>query len=135
MSFSSRGRQNVDDSRRTPRAWSRPAPVSPVEATRAEADERAVVAAARAGDQGAFAALVEPHRRELQVHCYRMLGSFEDSEDLVQETFLRAWRKRASFEGRSSFRPWLYRIATRASLDTLARRPRVPARDRAARLA
>jgi RNA polymerase sigma-70 factor, ECF subfamily len=77
-------------------------------------------------DESAFAALVERHRRELQVHCYRMMGSFEDSEDLVQETFLRAWRARASFssDGRSSFRAWLYRIATNACLDALRRRPR-----------
>jgi RNA polymerase sigma-70 factor, ECF subfamily len=74
----------------------------------------------------AFAALFERHRRELQVHCYRMLGSLEDSEDLVQETFLRAWRGRASFgsDGRSSFRAWLYRIATNACLDVLRSRPR-----------
>jgi RNA polymerase sigma-70 factor, ECF subfamily len=77
-------------------------------------------------EEAAFAALFERHRRELQVHCYRMLGSFEDSEDLVQEAFLRAWRKRASFgsgEG-SSFRAWLYRIATNACLDVLRGRPR-----------
>ena len=92
--------------------------------------ESETVAAARAGDEAAFAALVEPHRRELQVHCYRMLGSFEDSEDLVQETFLRAWRKRKTFQGRSSFRAWLYGIATNACLDALARRPRmVPLHD------
>jgi RNA polymerase sigma-70 factor (ECF subfamily) len=79
-----------------------------------------------AEDRTAFAALVEPHRHELQVHCYRMLGSFEDSEDLVQETFLRAWRGRASFtsEGPSSFRAWLYRIATNACLDVLRGRSR-----------
>ncbi|MGH2952768.1 MAG: sigma-70 family RNA polymerase sigma factor [Solirubrobacterales bacterium] len=84
-------------------------------------DERREVVAAKAGDESAFTSLVERYRRELQIHCYRMLGSLEDSEDLVQETFLRAWRKRASFEGRSSFRTWLYRIATNACLDALAR--------------
>jgi RNA polymerase sigma-70 factor (ECF subfamily) len=71
-----------------------------------------------------FSALVERHRRELHVHCYRMLGSLEESEDLTQETFLRAWRKRKGFEGRSTFRAWLYRIATNACLDALAKRPR-----------
>ena len=73
-----------------------------------------------------FAALFERHRRELQVHCYRMLGSLVESEDLVQETFLRAWRKRASFrpDGPSSFRAWLYKIATNACLDVLRGRPR-----------
>jgi RNA polymerase sigma-70 factor (ECF subfamily) len=95
-----------------------------VKATQSRAEEGEVVAAARAGDESAFAALVESYRGELQVHCYRMLGSFEDSEDLVQETFLRAWRKRKSFEGRSTFRSWLYGIATNACLDALARRPR-----------
>jgi RNA polymerase sigma-70 factor (ECF subfamily) len=89
-------------------------------------EDHVVAAAAHAGDKAAFGALVERYRRELQVHCYRMLGSFEESEDLVQETFLRAWRKRESFEGRSTFRAWLYRIATNACLDFLDRHPRRP---------
>jgi len=80
--------------------------------------------AAAAGDEAAFAELAERYRRELQVHCYRLLGSFEESEDLVQETFLRAWRRRETFGGRSTFRAWLYAIATNACLDALARRPR-----------
>ena len=71
-----------------------------------------------------FETLVERHRREIQVHCYRMLGSLADAEDLAQETFLRAWKGRDGFEGRASARTWLYRIATNACLDVLARRPR-----------
>jgi RNA polymerase sigma-70 factor, ECF subfamily len=84
----------------------------------------AAVAAARAGDEAAFGALTERYRPELQVHCYRMTGSLEDAEDLVQETFLRAWRRRRTFAGRSSFRAWLYAIATNASLDAVARKRR-----------
>ncbi|AGZ41176.1 RNA polymerase subunit sigma-70 [Actinoplanes friuliensis] len=78
-------------------------------------------------DEPAFSGLAERHRRELHVHCYRMLGSFEDAEDTVQETFLRAWRRRETFEGRSTFRTWLYRIATNACLDRLARSRPEPA--------
>jgi RNA polymerase sigma-70 factor, ECF subfamily len=74
-------------------------------------------------DEGEFTELVERHRRELQVHCYRMVGSFDDAEDLVQETLLRAWRKRESNNGRATFRAWLYRIATNACLDFLDRAP------------
>jgi RNA polymerase sigma-70 factor (ECF subfamily) len=73
----------------------------------------------------AFTEQVERHRHELRVHCYRMLGSFDQAEDLVQETFLRAWRRRADFEGRSSFRAWLYRIATNACIDEVRRPQRV----------
>lgn len=78
-------------------------------------------------DEPEFSALAQQHRRELHVHCYRMLGSFQDAEDTVQETFLRAWRGRETFEGRASFRAWLYRIATNASLDLLAKRRPEPA--------
>ena len=77
-------------------------------------------------DETDFAAVVEPHRRELQLHCYRMLGSYEESEDLTQETFLRAWRKRDQYAERASVRAWLYRIATNACLDALGKRPRQP---------
>jgi RNA polymerase sigma-70 factor (ECF subfamily) len=87
-------------------------------------DDDVVLAAARAGDESAFAALVGRHRRELRVYCYRMLGSFDESEDLVQETFLRAWKGLGGFEGRSTLRAWLYRIATNACLDALGGRAR-----------
>ena len=81
---------------------------------------------ARAGDQDAFRELSESYRRELHVHCYRILGSVEDAEDLVQETMLAAWRGLDGFEGRSSVRAWLYRIATNRCLNALrdgSRRP------------
>jgi RNA polymerase sigma-70 factor (ECF subfamily) len=78
--------------------------------------EAAELAAARAGDQDAFRALTGRYSRELHLHCYRLLGSFHDAEDALQETLLRAWRHLAGFEGRSSFRAWLYRIATNAAL-------------------
>lgn len=81
------------------------------------------LAAALAGDEAAFGTLVEAHRAELRVHCYRLLGALDESEDLVQETFLRAWRRRETYAGRASFRAWLYKIATNACLDVLDRRP------------
>lgn len=73
----------------------------------------------RRGTRREFADLVEPYRRELQVHCYRMMGSLQDSEDLVQETLLRAWHKRSTFQGKGSIRAWLYQIATFACLNAL----------------
>jgi len=81
-------------------------------------------AAALAGDRDAFAAVVGRHRHELQVHCYRMLGSIEDAEDVVQETMLRAWRRRETYRARASVRAWLYGIATNACLDVIDRRGR-----------
>jgi RNA polymerase sigma-70 factor (ECF subfamily) len=79
-------------------------------------------AAVRAGDKLAFARLVRRHEHELRAHCLRIVGSVAEAEDMVQETFLRAWRNRASFEGRSGVRTWLYRIATNACVDALRRR-------------
>ena len=96
-----------------------------VNADRGTNDEGAIVLAATAGNETAFATLSRRYRRQLHVHCYRMLGSFEDAEDVVQESFLRAWQKRETFEGRSSYRSWLYRIATNACLDFLAKHERV----------
>lgn len=87
-------------------------------------DELAVWRLARAGDREAFSAAVEGLRRELQVHCYRMVGSLDEAEDLVQETLLRAWRRRETFEGRSTLRAWLYGIATNACIDALEHRSR-----------
>jgi RNA polymerase sigma-70 factor (ECF subfamily) len=95
-----------------------------VEGATSQVEQAEVRAAVRGGDASAFAALAERYRRQLLVHCYRMLGSLEEAEDAVQETFLRAWRARAGFEGRSLFRTWLYRIATNVCLNILERRPR-----------
>jgi RNA polymerase sigma-70 factor (TIGR02960 family) len=81
--------------------------------------DRDLLALARAGDQDAFTELVSPYRHELQVHCYRILGSLQDAEDVLQETLLSAWRGLGDFAERSSVRTWLYRIATNRSLDAL----------------
>jgi RNA polymerase sigma-70 factor (TIGR02960 family) len=86
----------------------------------------ATLARARAGDDEAFRELTDPHRRELQLHCYRILGSIQDAEDLLQETLLAAWRGLETFEGRSSLRAWLYRIATNRCLNALRARSRRP---------
>ena len=88
-----------------------------------------LISRARAGDGDAFRALTEPHRRELQVHCYRMLGSLQDAEDAVQETLLAAWQGLGGFEGRASLRTWLYRIATNRCLNVLRTASRRPAKD------
>ena len=88
-----------------------------------------LIARARAGDGEAFRALTEPHRRELQVHCYRMLGSLQDAEDALQDTLLAAWQGLGGFEGRASIRTWLYRIATNRCLDALRSASRRPAKE------
>jgi RNA polymerase sigma-70 factor (ECF subfamily) len=95
-----------------------------ISTTTVSALERELLGAARDGDEDAYRRLVEPHRRELHAHCYRMLGSVHDAEDALQDALLRAWRGLARFEGRSSLRSWLYRIATNACLSAVARRPR-----------
>jgi len=88
-----------------------------------------VIARARAGDGEAFRELTEPYLRELQVHCYRMLGSFEDAEDALQNTLLTAWQGLGGFEGRASLRTWLYRVATNRCLDARRAAGRRPAKE------
>src|ERR1700723_4465247 len=101
--------------------------------TQEEGDPRVGEAAAdlisrtRAGDGEAFRELTEPYRRELKVHCYRMLGSLQDAEDALQDTLLSAWRNLGGFEGRASIRTWLYRIATSRCLNALRTASRRPA--------
>jgi RNA polymerase sigma-70 factor, ECF subfamily len=80
----------------------------------------ALFALVRDGDEDAFRTLVEAHRAELHAHCYRMLASYHDAEDALQETLIRAWRALPGFEGRSTLRAWLYKIATNAALASLA---------------
>jgi RNA polymerase sigma-70 factor (TIGR02960 family) len=91
-----------------------------------QAMTEAMLSRAAAGDERAFRALTEPYRRELQLHCYRILGSVQDAEDLLQETMLAAWRGLEKFEGRSSLRAWLYRIATNRCLNALRDSKRRP---------
>jgi RNA polymerase sigma-70 factor, ECF subfamily len=88
------------------------------------ATEPELIAAAREGDEAAFRRLVEPHRASLHSHCYRMLASLHDAEDALQEALLRAWRGLPRFDGRSSIRTWLHRIATNVCLDAIRKRPK-----------
>jgi RNA polymerase sigma-70 factor, ECF subfamily len=92
--------------------------------TESTVQERELLETAREGNEDAYRRLVEPHRSELHAHCYRMLGSVQDAEDALQEALVRAWRGLPKFEGRSSLRSWLYRIATNTSLDAIERRPK-----------
>jgi RNA polymerase sigma-70 factor, ECF subfamily len=94
---------------------------SPTEST---VQEKELLETAKEGSEDAYRRLVEPHRSELHAHCYRMLGSVQDAEDALQEALVRAWRGLPRFEGRSSIRSWLYRIATNTSLDAIERRPK-----------
>ena len=92
------------------------------DATSRQAEAKEHLAAAQNGDANEFSQLTEPYRRELQVHCYRILGSLHEAEDMVQETLLKAWKRLHTYEGRASFRAWLYKIATNTCLDFLDQR-------------
>src|SRR3954451_5728195 len=87
-----------------------------------------LISRVRAGDSDAFRELIQPYRRELQVHCYRMLGSFQDAEDALQDALLSAWQSLGAFEGRASLRVWLYRIATTRCLNVRRSPSRRPAK-------
>src|ERR671924_115629 len=95
-----------------------------VTATGTSQSEQGLLDAARRGDRQAFGRLIEPRRAELHAHCYRMLGSVHDAEDALQDALLRAWRGLRGLEDRGSLRAWLYKIATNASLDAIAGRPK-----------
>jgi RNA polymerase sigma-70 factor, ECF subfamily len=92
--------------------------------TESTVEQRQLLETAQKGSEDAYARLIEPHRSELQAHCYRMLGSVQDAEDALQEALVRAWKNLDKFEGRSSLRSWLYRIATNTSLDAIGKRPK-----------
>ena len=100
-----------------------------LEESEARVETAELISRARAGDENGFRELTEPHRRELQVHCYRMLGSFQDAEDALQDTLLAAWQGLGGFEGRASLRTWLYKIATNRCLNARRSASRRPAKE------